>query len=301
MACSINPHSHPHGAPLLRQPLPSCIHRLFLIAITHVGSCGELPAQAPPCVHQLAASRLPTTASTCHPLVPSIAALLLPPLTATAVFQFAVAAARVLMWRRWERLARQAAMPRSRAALAAATVVAAEREAAAELPGSKHDSGKVEEPANASADTRSPGGAPAAAADVQAAAAAWQAEQGAAASVPAGASLPAAVGGSRLRPRSLQKLKSTARFVWKFQPADIYEWGITGWLMELGICLVQALWPNLGAQASCTWACHNVLDSRAAPGRRACCRTRTATLQALPAVLQCLLRSSSRYPRDACP
>lgn len=169
-----------------------------------------------------------------------------------AVFQFLVAAGRIWLWRRWERLARQAAMPRSRAALAASKVLAAGH-GEAEPSGLKEGSGKVEEPAPASANGAPAGDALEAAAS--AAAAAGQAEAGTAASAPAGA--PSAAAGSdspagaaepsKLRPRSLQRLKSRARFVWKFKPADIHEWGVTGWLMELGICLVQALWPNLGA------------------------------------------------------
>lgn len=169
-----------------------------------------------------------------------------------------VATVRILLWRRWERLARQAAMPRSRAAKAA-SIVMAEQHEAAEPPGMKEDSGKAVE--SASADVAPPSDAQAAAADAQAAAAAAaarQAEQGAVASSAAGAALAAAGSmagstsqasnsSSRLRPSSLKKLHSRACFVWKFKPADFHEWGASGWLMEFAICLVQALWPNLGA------------------------------------------------------
>lgn len=174
-----------------------------------------------------------------------------------AVVQFMVATVRILLWRRWERLARQAAMPRSRAAKAASIVMADQHEAA-EPPGLKEGSGKDVEPP--SADGAPPSDVQAAAADAQAAAAAaaaGQAEQGTADSSPAGASLAAAASmagsasqasssGSQLRPSSLKKLQSRARFVWKFKPADFHEWGASGWLMEFAICLVQALWPNLG-------------------------------------------------------
>lgn len=181
----------------------------------------------------------------------------------TCVVQFMVATVRILLWRRWERLARQAAMPRSRAAKAASIVMADQHEAA-EPPGLKEGSGKDVEPP--SADGAPPSDVQAAAADAQAAAAAaaaGQAEQGTADSSPAGASLAAAASmagsasqasssGSQLRPSSLKKLQSRARFVWKFKPADFHEWGASGWLMEFAICLVQALWPNLVTRGNFT-------------------------------------------------
>ena len=189
----------------------------------------------------------PLQVSTATPSHPSPAT----PLYHPAVFQFLVAAARILLWRRWERLDRQTAMPRSRAALAASTVLAMAQEAAPN--GLKEGSGKVVEPA--AADDLPPGDARAAvdAAAAAAAAAAGQAEQGAAASGSAGTASavggdsPATASGSKRRAHSLQKLKSRARFVWRWQPADIHELGATGWLMELAICMTQALWPNLGA------------------------------------------------------